>query len=77
MQYIYDHFIVFHYHRTQDKIYKGLGDRCFKTSSVGHLAGSFEYAQLNKWNQGFAIVTYKTDGDFIIENKTVINGEIY
>lgn len=77
MQYIYDHFIVFHYHRTQDKLYPGIGGRCFKASSVGHLAGSFEYAQLNKWNQGFAIIKYDEHGDFTIDNKTIINGIIY
>lgn len=77
MGYIYDHFVVFHYHRTQDKIYRRLGDRWFKASACGHLAQQLDYAMVNKWNQGFSLIHYKANGDFVIDNKTIIKGEIY
>lgn len=77
MQYVYDHFIVFHYHRSQDKHFKRLGDRWLKGTAVGYLASSLDYAQMNKWNQGFAIIRYREDGEFEIENKSIIKGRIF
>jgi hypothetical protein len=77
MGYIFDHYIVFHYHRTQDKVFRRLGDRWFKAAAVGYLAQTLDYAQTNKWNQGFAIIRYRENGDFTIDNKVIIRGEVY
>ena len=77
MQYIYDHFITFHYHRSQEKLYKRLGDRYWKAASIGHLAGQMDYSIMNKWQQGFAIIRYQQDGEFSIDSRTIINGQVY
>lgn len=77
MQYIYDHFITFHYHRSQEKLYKRLGDRYWKAASIGYLAGNMDYAIMNKWQQGFAIIRYQQDGEFSIDSRTIINGQVY
>jgi len=77
MQYVYDHFIVLHYHRRQDKVYKRIGNRYLRASAIGYLAGEMDYAKMNKWQQGFAIVRYHQDGEFSIDNKTIINGQVY
>lgn len=77
MQYIYDHFITFHYHRSQEKLYKRLGDRYWKAASIGHLAGEMDYSIMNKWQQGFAIIRYQQDGEFSIDSRTIINGQVY
>lgn len=74
---VYDHFITFHYHRSQDKVFKRIGGRYFRASSVGYLAGEMDYARMNKWQQGFALITYFEDGEFSIENKTIINGKVF
>jgi len=77
MQYIYDHYMVWHYHRSQDKTFKRIADRYWQACSVGHLAGEMDYALMNKWQQGFAIVRYMADGEFSIDNKKIIRGVVY
>jgi hypothetical protein len=31
----------------------------------------------NEWNQGFAIVTFKPDGKFSVDNKVVVDREVF
>ena len=79
-QYVHDHFIMGHFHRTDRETKVHIDkNKLFNLNSVGWL-GSKEaanYAPLNLYNQGFAIVRYSANGVFRVENKTVLNGEIY
>jgi len=76
-QYIYTHFVVGHFHRTQEKTFKNIAGDTFDTNSVGYCAGKMDYAILNKWNQGFARYDFSTNGRFKSHNFKVENGEIY
>jgi len=76
-QYVGDHFVVFHYHRTQSKTFKRIGNRFWNTYAVGCLCGDLEYARLNKWQNGFGVCYYDDNGDFTFDNKTILNGIIY
>ncbi len=77
IQYVEDHFVTFHYHRSQSKTFKRIGNRYWNTNSVGYLATDLDYAKMNKWQQGFGIVEYEEDGSFTFHNKTILNGSIY
>jgi predicted phosphodiesterase len=35
-----------------------------------------EYASLNKWNHGFALLEYKGGDDWEVENKRIVNGKV-
>ena len=76
-QYIGDHFVVFHFHRTQSKTFKRIGNRFWNTYSVGCLCGDLDYARLNKWQNGFGVARYDSEGNFTFDNKTILNGVIY
>jgi len=75
--FVLDHFICGHFHRSQEKIFKRIDKSIFLGTSVGYLAGDMEYAQLNKWNQGFATVIYGDRGRFKAQNHKIFNGEVY
>lgn len=36
-----------------------------------------EYARINKWNHGFAIIEMREAGNYIINNYSIIDGEVY
>jgi len=78
-KYIHDHFIVGHFHRNQEKIFKNISNDKFWTGAVGYMArpDGLEYAKLNNWNQGFCEIEYGERGIFRASLKTVDNGEIY
>jgi len=76
-KYVHDHFIVGHFHRNQEKVFKRIDGELYWGGAVGHLATTFEYAILNNWTQGFAIVKYDEQGRFKAEIKTIYNGEVY
>lgn len=75
--FVLDHFVCGHFHRSQDKIFKRIDKSIFLGTSIGYLAGDMEYAQLNKWNQGFATVVYGDSGRFKVQNHKIFNGEVY
>ena len=35
-----------------------------------------EYAPLNKWNHGFALLEYRGGDDWEVENKRIVNGRV-
>ena len=76
-KYIHDHFIVGHYHRTQEKVYKRIDGKNYWGGAVGYLAKNLEYATLNNWTQGFAIIRYAEDGTFRAELRRIVNGDIF
>ena len=76
-QFVYDHFVVGHFHRTQEKIFKTIAGDTFCTNAVGYCAGKMDYAILNKWNHGFCQVDFMSDGRFRTHNYKIENGVIY
>lgn len=76
-KYVLDHFIVGHFHRTQEKIFRRINGDTFWGGALGYLAGPMDYAPLNKWNQGVGALVFKTDGSFKATLKTIQDGEIY
>jgi metallophosphoesterase superfamily enzyme len=76
-QYVYDHFCVGHFHRTQEKTFKSISGQTFNTNAIGYCAGKMDYAILNKWNQGFMRVDFSVNGIFRTSNLKIQDGEIY
>ena len=35
-----------------------------------------DYAIINNWNHGFAVIEYEDNGDFTVFNKKIINGKV-
>ena len=71
--------IIFgHHHRTQQYIHKTVSGKQEGAWAVGCLCDlSPTYILENQWNLGFAIVNLHETGDFVVQNKMIINGEIY
>lgn len=76
-KYIHDHFMVGHFHRTQDKIFKRIDGKTYWGGAVGYLAGEMDYAVLNNWNHGFAVIDFDEKGNFRASNKKIYNGNVY
>jgi len=69
--------LVGHHHRTQENIERKLDHSHDGAWSVGCLCKlSQDYAPVNKWNHGFALVEWDSQGDFSISNKKIINGKV-
>jgi predicted phosphodiesterase len=69
--------LVGHHHQTSEHSEKDLNGNVVTTWSVGCLAGlSPEYMPFNKWNHGFAYVEFTEDGNFIVNNHRIINGQV-
>jgi UDP-2,3-diacylglucosamine pyrophosphatase LpxH len=76
-KYIYNHFIVAHCHRKDQRSYKNIYGEVFWTGSLGYCATDMEYARINKWTRGFSIVNFLSDGRFRARIFDVVDGEIY
>lgn len=76
-KYVHDNFIVGHFHRSQEKVFKSIDGTLYWGGAVGHLATTMDYAKLNNWTQGFAIIHYDNTGNFVTELKTIHNGAVY
>lgn len=76
-KYVLDHFIVGHFHRTQEKIYRRIDGTTFWGGALGYLAGPMEYAPINKWNQGVAGIYFGRNGNFKPELQVIQDGELY
>lgn len=64
-------------HRTSEFIKRSIGNKVEGGWSVGCLCElNPEYMPLNNWNLGFAYIEVFKDGNFIIENKKIINGNV-
>lgn len=73
-----DHVLFGHFHRTQESLSRNIKDNVIGAWSVGCLCGlSPDYMPINNWNHGFAFITRQDDGNFVVKNKTIINGFIY
>jgi hypothetical protein len=75
-KFVHDHFIVGHYHRRQDKIFKKIDGTLYWGGCVGYLAKDLDYARLNNWDTGFALIKYDDGGNFRAQLKTIWNGNV-
>lgn len=76
-QYVHDNFVVGHFHRAQDKIFKNIKKEYFWGCAIPYLAGVMEYAILNKWSQGFVKIDFSSNGKFKGQLLKIIDGEIF
>jgi predicted phosphodiesterase len=69
--------LVAHHHRSQEHIERKLDHSHEGGWSIGCLCllGQ-EYSPMNKWNHGFALVEWDSEGDFEVQNKKIINGKV-
>jgi hypothetical protein len=67
-----------HLHRTSEHTERTLDGQVITCRTTGMLCGSSpEYARINKWDQGFAIVTVARDGTYECTLKRIIDGRAY
>jgi len=76
-KYVLDHFIVGHFHRNQTKPFKQISGKIFWGAALGYLAGEMDYAKINQWNQGLAVIKMDKTGHFRPEIRTIQSGEVY
>ena len=71
--------IVGHHHRTSQHVEtSGLKNQIVACWSLGCLCElSPEYASVNSWNHGFAIIDVDRDGNFNVSNKIIYDGVVY
>lgn len=66
-----------HHHQTSAHTENDIEGNVTGAWSVGCLSDLHpKYMPLNKWNLGFALVEMKPKGNFVVHNKTIINGLI-
>jgi hypothetical protein len=69
--------VFFHHHTAQSSSARTIRGKELGAWAVGMLAAvSQEYAMNNQYIQGYAIITVYANGEFSVENKRFINGEI-
>ena len=76
-KYVRDHCLVGHYHRTQSKVYKRIDGSRYWIGALGYLGGPQDYAPLNQWGQGFAIIEFDEVGRFMPRLYEIVEGRIY
>lgn len=71
--------MVGHWHRTSTHVETtGLDERLVPCYSLGCLCDlKPEYATINRWNHGFAIVTVGERGKYQVENMIIHDGEVF
>lgn len=68
--------ICAHHHQTSEHVEKNLDDKIESCWTVGCLCDMKpDYAPVNKWNHGFAIVT-QDDGMYTVHNHKIVNGRV-
>jgi hypothetical protein len=73
-----DNILFGNFHRPQEFIKPTIKDKILGSWSTGCLCDLHpRYLPKNDWVHGFAIVTLSENGNFQIENKKIINGEVY
>lgn len=72
------HAVCGHFHQTSQHSEKRLDNAVVATWSIGALCDLHpDYAPLNNWNHGFAIVDVSPKGEFQIDNFRIIDGKVY
>jgi len=73
-----DNIIVGHHHRTQNAVHRRADDKVIGSWATGCLCGlNPGWLLKNQWNHGFAVVDIHENGNFRVDNKQLINGEIF
>lgn len=69
--------ITSHFHRTSEHHAKDISGRHEAAWSIGCACDLHpDYAVLNEWNHGFAMVDADSDGGFVVRNMRVLNGKV-
>ncbi len=67
-----------HLHQTSSHSEKSLGGTIISTWSTGALCDLHpDYAPINKWNHGFAIIDTEANGQFEVNNLKIIEGRVF
>lgn len=70
--------ICAHSHITSEHSETDIDGKPIATWSIGCLCGLWpEWARINKWNHGFAVIETDDDGGFVVENKRIYKGRIF
>jgi len=79
MRIILDHFICGHFHRKEEKVFKRIDGSELWAGVVGMLATpeALEYAKINDFTQGFAVINYMNNGFFKARIHTIKDGEVF
>jgi hypothetical protein len=73
-----DHCLGSHLHRTSSHSEKKMDGEVISTWSTGCLCDLHpDYQPINKWNHGFAYLEVDKRGMFQLDNRKVIDGEVY
>ena len=75
----HDNTISGHFHKTQEYYETNpMTNTTIGSWSIGCLCNlNPSFRPINNWNHGFAVVYYYEDGTFRVENKKILDGEIY
>lgn len=76
-KYVHDNCLVGHYHRRQEKIFKKISGERFWVGALGYLGGPQDYAPLNQWSQGYAIIDFDNSGRFHPHLFEIVEGKSY
>lgn len=69
---------VGHFHKASEHVWRDSNDNTHACYSFGCLCDmSPDYLPENEWTQGFAVLHLSKNGDFVMENKKIINGKVY
>lgn len=72
-----DNVLFFHHHTVQDFFVKTLNGNTVGSFAVGCCCQLRpDYSIHNNWMNGFAIIKVDQDGNFTVDNKKIINGEV-
>lgn len=72
------HVIGGHYHQSSQHSQKNLGQHVVSAWSTGALCEMHpDYAPINNWNHGFAIVEVSANGAFQVHNLRIVNGKVW
>lgn len=67
-----------HFHRTSEHSHRNADNKtsvCWTTGCLCDLQPL--YSPFNKWSHGFAILTLNEDGSYRLENKRIIDGQVF
>lgn len=73
-----DNVLSAHSHIAQSDLRKTINGSVIVSVTLGCLCDLHpRYNPMNSWTQGFAVVERSSDGDFMIDNRVIINGVAY
>lgn len=75
----YTHTLCHHFHKKSEDIITNAAGKTYIVYVVGCMCETkgVTWLPVNQWQTGFAIVDSKKDDTFLVDNRLIINGEIY